>query len=93
MAPFAPHLAEELWHRLDQPFSVHTQPWPEAAEVGVDNVEVVVQVNGKTRGVITVAKGTPDDALVAEARAQVPKVPETPRRTVVVPDRVVNFVT
>ena len=28
LAPFAPHLAEELWHQLDEPFSVHTQPWP-----------------------------------------------------------------
>ncbi len=30
LAPFAPHLAEELWHQLGEPFSVHTQPWPTA---------------------------------------------------------------
>ena len=31
LAPFAPHLAEELWHQLGEPFSVHTQPWPSVA--------------------------------------------------------------
>ncbi|MCP4306028.1 MAG: class I tRNA ligase family protein [bacterium] len=95
LAPFAPHLAEELWHQMGESFSIHNQLWPVAERVERHTVEVIVQVNGKVRGVITVAGGLADDAVVALARTELRDVPNAAgtTRTVVVPDRVVNFVT
>ena len=51
MAPSTPYVAEELWERLGKPYSVHQQTWPsyDAALTRADEVEVVVQVNGKVR--------------------------------------------
>jgi leucyl-tRNA synthetase len=97
LAPFAPHLAEELWHRLGEPFSVHTQPWPEAdpAALVEDEVLVVVQVDGRVRGRVAVPAGAAEGTVAAAARAAVDTVPAAPDvgRVVVVPDRLVNFVT
>ena len=95
LAPFAPHLAEELWHLLGQPFSVHNQPWPVAEQVAKRTIEVVVQVDGRVRSVIQVDTGLDDADLIAAARARVATVPDEANtaRTIVVPDRVVNFVT
>jgi leucyl-tRNA synthetase len=52
LAPFAPHLAEEVWHRLGGPYSVHSQEWPsyDPAALKGQEVEIVVQVNGRLRG-------------------------------------------
>ncbi len=51
LSPFAPHVAEELWHELGYTDSVHKQPWPEydPAALVQDEVEIVVQLNGKVR--------------------------------------------
>lgn len=56
LAPFAPHITEELWHNTIGTGSVHKQAWPEfdAKAVEVDEVEIVVQINGKVREKITV---------------------------------------
>jgi leucyl-tRNA synthetase len=96
--PYAPHVAEELWERLGHERLWET-PWPEAdpAMLEVDTVEVVVQVNGKIRDRLHVAPDIAEDELVALARAS-----ERVRaqldggdaaRTVVVPGKLVNFVT
>ena len=53
MSPFVPHITEELWRgAIDANSSVHEQSWPECDEeaLKVDNVEIVLQVNGKVRG-------------------------------------------
>jgi leucyl-tRNA synthetase len=52
LAPFAPHLAEELWQRLGEPYSVHRQEWPayDPAALTAREVEIVVQINGRVRG-------------------------------------------
>ena len=57
MAPFAPHMAEELWARLGQEYSVHTQSWPEydADLAREEMVDLVIMVNGKPRATLTVA--------------------------------------
>jgi leucyl-tRNA synthetase len=98
LAPFAPHLGEELWERLGKEGSVVYAPFPEAdpALVAADQVTIAVQVNGKLRATIEVAAGTGKDELEAAARAQ-PRIAEllaeaTVRRVIVVPDRLVNFV-
>ena len=57
LAPFAPHIAEELWARLGWQYSVHTQSWPEydAQKAREEMVDLVVLINGKPRETITVA--------------------------------------
>jgi leucyl-tRNA synthetase len=95
--PYAPHVAEELWTRLGHERLWETG-WPEAdpALVATETVEVVVQVNGKLRDRLRVAAGTPDDTLVelalASERVRAHLEDGEPRRTVVVPDRLVNLV-
>lgn len=101
LAPFAPHMTEELWvEKLGQEFSVHTSKWPAYDEsfLEEENVQVVVQVNGKVRANITVQK---DDSLeegevvaVAMENEQVKKwiSDNEIKKTVFVPGKLVNFV-
>jgi leucyl-tRNA synthetase len=101
--PFAPHLSEELWERLSQRFPIFSgqisqQAWPvwDDAYLVEDEVEIIVQVNGKLRDRITVRKDL-DNKAVEEAALAAPKVKEsttgkTVRKIVVVPNRVVNVV-
>ncbi len=96
LAPFAPHLAEELWSRLGEPFSVHTQPWPQPRVAnGGSDVEVAVQADGRLRGVITTDDGAPKNEVVALARKEIETVPGQAEtvRVIYVPGKVVNFVT
>ena len=57
LAPFVPHITEELWHELGETTSIHTENWPvyEESALVVDEVEVVLQVNGKVRDKLTVS--------------------------------------
>ena len=94
--PYAPHVAEELWERLGHSRLWET-PWPVAdpALLTSDTVEVVVQVNGRLRDRLHVPVGTPEDELVALALASErvqAYVKGEPRKTIVVPDRLVNLV-
>ena len=63
MAPFTPHVAEELWEHLGQGYSVHQQPWPQfdATKATEDTVSLVVLVNGKVRDHVKVAAGLDED--------------------------------
>ena len=96
--PYAPHVAEELWERLGHE-RLWEQPWPEAdaALLERETVEVVVQVNGRIRDRLQVPSDTPDDELVALARASARVQSHLDgsevARTVVVPGKLVNFVT
>ena len=69
LAPFAPHLAEELWYVLGHGKSVFNQPWPKADEAlaAEDSVELIVQVNGKMRDKMTVPVGLADEDAKAKA--------------------------
>ena len=94
--PYAPHVAEELWERLGHSRLWET-PWPVADPplLTSDTVEVVVQVNGRLRDRLHVPVGTPEDELVALALASErvqAYVKGEPRKTIVVPDRLVNLV-
>ena len=99
LAPFAPYLAEELWAAAGGRYSVHAQPWPEASAPGTTGatVDLIVQVDGRVRGRVTVPAGL--DAAAARRRAA--SAPNVSRhldgrqveRAVHVPDRLVNFVT
>jgi leucyl-tRNA synthetase len=98
LAPFAPHLGEELWYRLGEPFSVHQQSWPtfDPAMLIETEVELVVQVNGKIRDRVTVAADA-DEAVVKEQVLSSPRVQasfdgKTVQKIVVVPGKLVNIV-
>jgi len=98
LAPFAPHLAEELWARRGGAYSVHQQPWPvyDPALVAEETITLVVQVNGKLRDRIAVPAGIDDEearcrALGSEA-VQRHLGGRPPRQVIVVPGRLVNVV-
>jgi leucyl-tRNA synthetase len=71
VAPFAPHLAEELWERFGQGGSVFDSGWPsfDEALAREDAIQLAVQVNGKLRGVVTVAPGISQEEAIAAAKA------------------------
>jgi leucyl-tRNA synthetase len=97
LAPFAPHVAEELWSRLGHASSVATAPWPSADPRWLvrDEIEYVVQVDGKLRGKAVVPKDAARDAVEAAARAVAGDhlAGRAIAKTVVVPGKLVNFVT
>jgi leucyl-tRNA synthetase len=96
--PYAPHVAEELWERLGGEPRLWEAPWPVAdpALLEQDTVEVVVQVNGKLRDRLQVPAEIDEEELVARARAservQAHLNGGEPRKTIVVPRKLVNFV-
>jgi leucyl-tRNA synthetase len=98
LAPYAPHFAEECWERLGHDTSVMDATWPAFDEALVldQQVEIVVQVNGKVRGRIAVPRGTGEAAAVAAAKTegavQTAIHGKEVRKVVFVPDRVVNLV-
>ena len=98
LAPFAPHLAEELWQALGHADTLAYEPWPvfDPSLLVAEAIEVPVQVNGKIRARLTVAPNTDGPALEALALAD-EKVREhlggkPPRKVVVVPGKLVNIV-
>jgi len=98
VTPFMPHLAESVWARIGGEGFVSAAPWPEAdpALTTDDSVTLAVQVNGKRRGEITVAKDLGNDQVEAIARA-LPEVEvfiagKDVKKTIVVPGRIVNIV-
>ena len=97
-APAVPHFAEELWQRLGKPYSIHQQPWPtfDPAALTVEEITLVIQINGKVRDRIQVPTGVAEDEARRRALASdvVRKLlaGREPRQVVVVPGRVVNIV-
>jgi leucyl-tRNA synthetase len=99
LAPFAPHIAEELWQRRGGSDSVHRQSWPSYDESAARDlrVTVVAQVNGKVRDRLELPAGLTEQQLHAAALAS-PKVIQAiagapVARVIVVADRLVNVVT
>ncbi len=98
LAPFTPHIAEELWARTGGPYSIHQQAWPEAdPEVAAEEIiTLVVQVNGKVRDRIEVPADVDEETAKAKALAS-EKVQGyldggRPRKVIYVPGRLVNIV-
>lgn len=98
LAPFAPHLAEECWHLLGHTDSVHRQPWctVDPAALVVDEIPLVIQIMGKTRGTIQVPAAADKAALEQYAReselAQRYIAGKEIKKVIVVPGKLVNFV-
>ena len=98
LAPFAPHLGEELWKRLGHATSIAYAPWPafDEAKLKRDTLTIAVQVQGKLRGTIEVAADAAEADILAAAKAD-PKVVEhlagkPIKREVYVKGRLVNLV-
>ncbi|MBI5195968.1 MAG: leucine--tRNA ligase [Nitrospirae bacterium] len=98
LSPFAPHFAEEAWEFSGSRQSIFTEPWPEWDEAMTkeDEVELVVQINGKLRGKLTIPSGLDDEAIKEKAFLD-PKVIEytkgkSVKKIIVVQGRLVNIV-
>jgi leucyl-tRNA synthetase len=98
LAPIAPHIAEEFWQMLGHTDGLAHAKWPsyDADLAREEMVEVVVQVNGRVRARIECEPGLPEDQLVQRARADQRVAPwldgKPIRKTIVVPDKLVNLV-
>ncbi|TVQ43419.1 MAG: leucine--tRNA ligase [Gloeocapsa sp. DLM2.Bin57] len=98
IAPFAPHLADELWHQLGYDSSIHQQTWPQLnpEALVVDEITLVIQISGKTRGTIQVPAKSDRSTLETYARnseiAQRYLEGKEVKKVIVVPDKLVNFV-
>ncbi len=95
LAPFAPYLAEELWHQLGEPFSVHTQPWPTAGDAAPpsDDVEISVQVDGRFQSRIVVPRHASQREVAEIAIDEIAAAPNDAVRVIYVPGRIISFVT
>ena len=97
IAPFAPHMADELWVQLGGEGLVQNASWPvwDEALIVEDTITIAVQVNGKLRGEIAVGKDTDAEEIKAKALAHenVAKfVPGEPKKVIYVPGRLVSVV-
>ena len=98
LSPITPHISQQLWSDLGYGDDILAAPWPEADEAALvqDEIELVIQVNGKLRGNITVAK-TADKATLEKLALAHPAIEKylagaIPKKIVVVPGRLINFV-
>ncbi len=98
LAPFAPHVAEELWQRLGHDDTIAYEPWPTYDEdmLKVDEVEILVQINGKPRARINVPADADRDALaeiaVADEQVKASLDGQSVIKVIAVPGRLVNIV-
>ena len=98
LAPFAPHIAEELWHTIGNTDSIHSQAFPELdpEALVVDEITLVIQIMGKTRGTIPVPANSDKAALEKYAReSEAGKrylEGKEVKKVIVVPGKLVNFV-
>jgi leucyl-tRNA synthetase len=98
LAPFAPHLTEELWERLGKPPGITRQTWPEFAPALVASAEwtIPLQINGKLRSRIVVPAGSTKEHIISVARED-HKLAEwlqgkSPQKIIYVEQKLVNFV-
>ena len=96
LAPFAPHIAEELWEVLGHKESVFVNnPWPEydEAEMKDDTIEIAVQINGKMKGKVTIPADADQDTAISAAKETLgDKFPENIVKQIYVPGRIINIV-
>ena len=97
LAPFAPHLAEELWEKSGEHGSIHHTSWPvfDTALLTEEEVTIAVQVNGKLRGTLRLPRDTSEKEIRAQARAM-PIVlhaleGKEEKGTIFVPGKIINF--
>ncbi len=98
LAPFAPHITEELWQQLRHETSIHVSKWPKWDEqyLAQDTVTIVIQINGKVRAQIDVPTGAPEEAVLQAARANEKAAAylagQEVKKTIYIPKKLVSFV-
>jgi len=98
LAPFAPHITEELWERLGHPRSIFQEKWPEydPALVEKEEIELVVQINGKVRRRINILSGMAEEMIreiaLSDDRVQELIQGKSIKKTIVVPNKLINIV-
>jgi leucyl-tRNA synthetase len=98
MAPFAPHIADELWHGMGHTTTIHTQPFPvvDPEALVADEMTIVIQILGKTRGTIQVPTASSKEEIECLAKespiTQKHVEGKEIKKTIVVPGKLVNFV-
>jgi leucyl-tRNA synthetase len=98
LAPFAPHIAEELWQRLGHNESLAYEPWPvfDQSLIKEKEIELAVQVNGKIKDRIVVAAEADETSIKAKAldneKVQEALAGKTPKKVIVIKSRLVNIV-
>ena len=98
LAPFAPHVCEEIWVIMNEPGLCSNAPWPvvDTKLLTEDQLSMAVQVNGKKRGLIDISKDTPEDEALALAK-NIPAVQNVLegkeiRKVIYVPGRILNLI-
>ena len=98
LAPFAPHIAEEMWEQMDHSGTIHQARWPEYNEefLKADEIEIVVQVNGKVRQKLSVPAGIDEESLKTQSLGD-PRIQEWTngkevKKIIVVPKKLINIV-
>ncbi|MDO8521439.1 MAG: class I tRNA ligase family protein, partial [bacterium] len=98
IAPFAPHITEELWHELGNTGSVHAAPWPtfDGEKARSDTKTIAIQVNGKLRGTLQIGEETSEEEVRNEARTK-PEVKKwldgkNVKKVIFISGRTINFV-
>ncbi len=98
VAPFAPHLAEELWHQIGHTDTIHRDHWPkwDDALLVTDTMTIAVQVNGKLRATVEITADASDDDVKAAALAESNVIKfldnKQPAKVIYIPGRLVNVV-
>ena len=98
IAPIMPHMAEELWSQFNESDTITYQPWPtyDPSKIVEDEVEMIVQVNGKVRAKLKLAKDTDKDsaekAALADDNVQKFVAGKDIKKVIVVPNKIVNIV-
>lgn len=98
LAPYAPHLAEELWERTEHEDSIFLSPWPLCNDEAKkrDRIEVIIQIDGKKRGKMPISKDQDRHEVIESAK----NLPQTKRilsnkrieKVICIDERIVNFV-
>lgn len=97
LAPFAPHITEELWADLGHTTSIHAENWPifDEHKLQKDESTIAVQLGGKMKGMITAPREAGEaevTKIIREDAKLGTLIPENPRRVIFVPGRVINFI-
>ncbi|MEN9390391.1 MAG: hypothetical protein RLZZ283_491 [Candidatus Parcubacteria bacterium] len=97
LAPFAPHLAEELWHNLGHTTSIHVEAWPtfDPSKLELEVITLAVQLNGKLRGTIQVNRTATQDEALSLAQADPtlgPKLPAAWSKIIYISGRILNII-
>jgi len=98
LAPFAPHITEELWHNIGHKQSIHKMPWPkyDPEVLTEEEVEIVVQINGKVRGRLTISANATQEEMKEAALRESEGLPQLKGKEIVkvitVPKKLVNIV-